>query len=422
MLKMEKDTQLMIIGNGFDRACGLESTYSSFFKYHYSKIFNLKNKPATEFNVKELKDKFYKLRDDALSIFKSFHDKNNRYNELLKKYPDLKNVNCWDLIFLAMTISQNNSKINLKWCDVEDTILQCINSLLIKNVFPVSDPSTDFFIQQISSITLRQTFSEGNSKDNYSLHLLNELHKFEDTFAKYIVKLMENSNYNHNVIEMIKNLYDENSYSLSCNKISILSFNYSADMRIKNAFNEKPRFPSITHWSNIHGLAAYKNGNVRQIIGKGNEVPSPIFGVDNHDITSFKEIDGVKKDPRFFFTKAYRLLENKVNNIREPFNYTDIKLITIMGHSLNSADYTYFITIFNNVHLYDSDVCLEVYYYANNNKMHDTQEERMAIRNISNLLINYGNTIDDFHGQNIMNKLVLEKRISIIPNHHKFKC
>ncbi|MES1115680.1 hypothetical protein AABM19_10915, partial [Limosilactobacillus fermentum] len=141
-------------------------------------------------------------------------------------------------------------------------------------------------------------FSEGNSKDNYSLHLLNELHKFEDTFAKYIVKLMENSNYNHNVIEMIKNLYDENSYSLSCNKISILSFNYSADMRIKNAFNEKPRFPSITHWSNIHGLAAYKNGNVRQIIGKGNEVPSPIFGVDNHDITSFKEIDGVKKDPR----------------------------------------------------------------------------------------------------------------------------
>ena len=42
-------------------------------------------------------------------------------------------------------------------------------------------------------------------------------------------------------------------------------------------------------------------------------------------------------------------------------------------------------------------------------------DKREAIRKIENLLVNYGNQLDQVHGENIMNKLILEKRIRIIP-------
>lgn len=36
---MNKNCQLIILGNGFDLACGLRSTYTAFFKKRFSDIF-----------------------------------------------------------------------------------------------------------------------------------------------------------------------------------------------------------------------------------------------------------------------------------------------------------------------------------------------------------------------------------------------
>ena len=47
-------------------------------------------------------------------------------------------------------------------------------------------------------------------------------------------------------------------------------------------------------------------------------------------------------DPRIIFTKPFRLMDNHVNIIRSKKFQDDINVITFYGHSLASADYSYF--------------------------------------------------------------------------------
>lgn len=201
-----------------------------------------------------------------------------------------------------------------------------------------------------------------------------------------------NTQYFHNAKCILNDMYKLGHLQKEVRKISVLSFNYSID---KTQINSDS-------WSinNIHGIADYR-GTV-----------SPIFGIDNHDIVSLSKKNGVTQDPRVIFTKAYRVIDNDIDQIQEPIDFDNIKVISFYGHSLGEADYSYFETIFDDVDLYNSKVELEFYYYIKNDPVLDKRE---AIRKIENLLVNYGNQLDQVHGENIMNKLVLEKRIHIMP-------
>ena len=118
------------------------------------------------------------------------------------------------------------------------------------------------------------------------------------------------------------------------------------------------------------------------------------------------------------FTKSFRTIDSYVNNIwRGRFILKrQIDVITIYGHSLGKADYSYFETIFDNSNLYDSRTCLQVYYYAEKNRPEKNLLEKRRIESaLINLLTDYGKTLSNGHGENIVNKMVLENRIEVIP-------
>ena len=84
--------------------------------------------------------------------------------------------------------------------------------------------------------------------------------------------------------------------------------------------------------------------------------------------------------------------------------------IKFYGHSLSSADYSYFQSIFDMVELYSSHV-KPIFFYSDYS---ETAKEEMYQRFLG-LLSAYGETMDnEDHGKNLIHKLILEGRLSIV--------
>lgn len=88
--------------------------------------------------------------------------------------------------------------------------------------------------------------------------------------------------------------------------------------------------------------------------------------------------------------------------------------IKFFGHSLATADYSYFQAIFDAVDLYGSDTCLEFYYRTYGQK-NEEQVKQEQVRSITGLLTRYSKTLDnEYRGKNLMHRLLLENRLKII--------
>lgn len=89
-----------------------------------------------------------------------------------------------------------------------------------------------------------------------------------------------------------------------------------------------------------------------------------------------------------------------------------LDVIKFYGHSLSAPDYSYFQAIFDEVNLYVGSTRL-VFYYRQHEGTKDARTEMSKA--VSHLLAEYGRTTDNAdHGKNLMHKLILEGRLSVI--------
>ena len=80
--------------------------------------------------------------------------------------------------------------------------------------------------------------------------------------------------------------------------------------------------------------------------------------------------------------------------------------IKFYGHSLSSADYSYFQSIFDYYNIYDNNLVSLIFYYSKGYEQFDA---------IYDLINNYGNTLaNKDQGKNLMHKLLLENRLKIV--------
>ena len=106
--------QLVILGNGFDLACGLNSTYDEFFKERFEKVDTdkiidtlLAHKPNSHGSALNLK--VYGLNP----VFKKFTDNLNPDENYEVK------VNYFDLLFMA---TNRYMKADKSWSSVEQIL------------------------------------------------------------------------------------------------------------------------------------------------------------------------------------------------------------------------------------------------------------------------------------------------------------
>lgn len=443
------ERELLIIGNGFDLQCGLKTHYKDFFFDRYginliarkmkSKEKDIKNRPFSEYQEEAEKDVVVFLRKviNDLDIDRLLQNNTNangylvnyflqklRKKGLLENDPKVKEkieFTNWDVIFLVAYILMEQT---LYWNDVEKAIFDVV-SLVLK---PDQDEFSDYsFISDSAKSKFKKIvkycFKE-NRKDTASA-MLDALKKFEKQFAKYIRKQL----HEHKKIYLaeVSNLLKKITFrgDIDSVELDVINFNYSLDEYTVNYLKERKAISniSVNSWVNIHGIAYWNNSTIRAYLNKihGREygaLPAPIFGIDGHDILSpsknkILDLD----DPRIIFTKSYRLIDSQINTIRDKkhkFPSTVNKMI-FYGHSLGHADYSYFETLFDLYKIFDSNVELNFYYHAHSQNLRNRKSEQNMLKQVVNLLTSYGETLTDQHGENIVNRLVLEQRLNLLP-------
>lgn len=362
--------QLVVIGNGFDLECKLKSSFSSFVNAR---------KRAFE------------------------QEENGEPNPL-----DFKR-NLWDVILESMDGDH--------WADVEGAIARWVVPMGWKDTnSEFWQSSIDKTIDVLLDISRgkKSAFDSKSIPDKVALYLSegspqkarqwnkeklleltrNDLECLEKEFSAYLMQAEKDQpDYRENARRLMCELILQGRPSKEDYDIeeSVLSFNYTYP--IESLHSEEHE----TSYINIHGRL-------------GGEI---VFGIDG---------TGRMNDPTVTpFTKTYRLLSLDVSDTRSlvhaasPIGYQDYgtALIKFYGHSLGSADYSYFQAIFDSVHLYEGQTQLIFFYRRHGDKTSgEVRVETMS--QVIKLLDAYGRTLDNKdHGKNLIHKLLIEGRLAV---------
>ncbi|WP_274741382.1 hypothetical protein [Lactobacillus gasseri] len=326
----------------------------------------------------------------------------------------------WDIIFISSYVLMSNSD-KFQWVDIEKMIFKTV-TIVFKNkkeIFSNSEFPNDQARMKFINI-VQYCFKD--NKD-LSTSMLDSLKKFEKSFALYIKNLIYKSkdHYFKRSEKLLK--YLTSSYNEEIVHLDVINFNYSLDENIVNQMIHEKRFSNITFnsWTNIHGVASWNDSYTRSQINKLHSnykrLAPPIFGIDWHDISdTTNDIDF--NDPRIIFTKSFRLIDNQVNNMRDKKHQfqKNINKIIFFGHSLGHADYSYFESLFDIYNIYDSNIELNFYYKKGSSDFLDRLSAQKTLEEIIKLLTSYGQTSTNQHGENIVNKLLLEQRLNLLPS------
>lgn len=392
---------------------------------------------------------YEQIRKKIYSEIKTVQKKRNVFQDNIKDIDYFseseflnKNFNRWDIFFLFAECCLSKQISKYQWQDVETLIYEIVSIALLPPDKLTQIDSKIMYKEDDFELSLGESIKGENfykyivrliaytgngTQEEIATVLLTELKKFEEIFAQFIdrqFEIRQGDSYFDEAYKMIKILTRFESNSDVPSSFKVLSFNYSIDRRFMDFWKDQKKgispsnvFPKIEDWANIHGIASYatpwQSAFPVQDGYKHDEkyLPSPIFGIDSQNIIK----DSLTDDLRILFTKSYRIMDNGVNRIRESGDYSDIDKITIYGHSLGRADYSYFETIFDEVDLYNSDVMVEYFYYQGNSEVERILNKRTAITKMFNLLTDYGKSLGETHGANIVAKLDLEKRLSVVP-------
>jgi len=385
---------LLIIGNGFDVACGLKSRYSDFFDAC------IQGK--------------YGMIDIGHMLRKSMFPPKNFWQNLLLVY--------------AWNVGTND----YFWCNIEDIIQKTLYQ--INNGIPNSDyhsalyyrawcakASEDFeqiledpiikhiliylhkWISHFQNTNYRMSSKE-EVRDVVNSYLLQELQGFEKQFCEYLKSQIteeylkkanelrdklflpiRNSSSNTNPI-YLQLVRQAGIDTASIKEKSILSFNYTSQ-----------KADDIRYY-NVHGKLCDTDCD-KNCVGS-----SVIFGIDDSVVKKYA-IQELK-----LFSKTYRklFLENPDTSIL-PLKMDSIS-IKFFGHSLNEADYSYFQSIFDYYDIYSNALSDLVFYYS----PYREDEKKSVTDAVYRLMNQYGATLSNKdQGKNLMHKLLLENRITI---------
>ena len=416
----EKIKQLLIIGNGFDLACGLKSSYNDFFEY----IFDENNCIDYRFNFwlcifKELSQQDKIMNKNTWTDIESQILTQLRYIELLSDSGLLNNIyfkleqdKIKHKISNRVSVDKKFNYSEIKMISITFNVIKYLfenKQLLLKDTKGkyVAVPenkklSFDDIINKLQTDLreLEEAFSTFLANQIYS-NIPNNKKNSENNLSQFGI---EYSYFSFNLITaLLLSIYKVNksnaplldfirkssNYS-EINDIdtsSILSFPLSKYYQLENwilSFNYTIPL-NFERLRNVHGNIIDRN---------------IIFGIDYDKVNSFFDNEPVN------FTKSFRILDSKINNSTIPLSNLDN--ILFFGHGLGEADYSYFQAIFDTVDLYHGNTTLIFYW----NQFDDNDQYKIIIERVTKLIEKYGQTFSNKdHGRNLFTKLLLENRI-----------
>ena len=397
----ESIKQLLIIGNGFDLACGLKSSYKDFFDNYLKAISSTNSKMYWE------------------RYFQKTSYLNNNNDDY--SWTDIETQIFIQLQKVEFLIE--NNLLKYKYYLNEDELKEQINLILTesnKNTTLDSLMNTFYLLYSIFEYSIIDNPLKLN---NVLTKIKNDLLKLEKQFTNYLSNEIQNANSKIETNnETATTIFTENSYfiksrilfatlllfhiNVNDTPLSVPSIEILQKFVNSNLLTETLDVDSLSNFGIVENYVLSFNytkpfpfPNIRNIHGNLNNW-NIIFGIDYDKVNTFFSNQPTQ------FTKSYRILENKLNS--DMTIPSDLNKILFYGHGLGEADYSYFQTIFDTVDLYHGNTKLIFFW----NNFNDKDQYNIQVERVTNLIEKYGQTFTNKdHGRNLFTKLLLENRI-----------
>lgn len=389
--------QLLIIGNGFDLYCGIQSSFIDYLN-------------------NSIDDKKYKLLEEWIeNTQKAYENKEKRFFnfEIIINHNKDLFIN-YELEIILLLIANRET---VQWADFEKAIYNLIveikeeNGKHLKSVWEDAFAfySSKSFVYDrpngvariLGNMCFLIDLNRGNmfittNYEDWKKRLVNLISSFEKRFANYLVREFNKKNIHdekdYPYIERLHFLLSRVAKEELELELDILNFNYT-----------QPKFECTS-------IAVHKVEHVHGRIDDTLDNQNIIIGIDSVNLSS--------NNFGYQLTKTYRKAKSLgYNEGEKPLDLIDVantKIIKFFGHSLNEQDYSYFQSIFDMFSLYDSEVELK-FYFTIYDQSKEIEIRDTAIKQIVNLIEVYGKTLNNKdQGKNLLHKLLLQSRLSII--------
>lgn len=376
--------RLVIIGNGFDLAHGLPTSYRDFIDDYWANLnYHLNNSliilhDDLNYDKKKVKNFDTFLNEIKNSILVKSEDEEVHvvggrvfvYNSKLRKKEDY-------FKFKNTFFENINKKALNNWVDIENEYYESLKEIVKSNQPPYSESKE---VCKRNLLILNNEFEEiKNLFENYLEEIIAKQYDFKTIRSEEIIN---NLKQNFLSVDFTFNKEEKEFYSNDKNKKinsnQLLSFNYT---------------DTIEDYANLMGFGYnYIHGKLKTpelpiIFGFGDEMDDSYTVIenfnDNEYLKNFKSI-------KYLEHSTYKHLYNYIES--EPFQ------VFIMGHSCGLSDRTLLSTIFEN----ENCLSVKVFYYQyldkNSGKIKDNYTE--IVQNISR----------HFKDKKMLRKKVVEKR------------
>lgn len=384
--------QLIVLGNGFDLACGLKSTYSDFFDYIYGqqmvnntnsnnfwyKIFQNYKEDTIE-NWADIEEQILVQLKNIEYLYKEGFLKSEDWigNQIGYNFPkeSLENKS-------GKSISQSQFNTRVHVFNLLNNNYVCSELKLQKTLKKQLLILEDDFRKYLLSIT----------KNNADDGIYYKYYMKSKVLNKYIQLCNSSESHNSDLVSKLEDTTLYNQYSLVNKFDETLSKIYkekNSDENLVLTFNYTKVW-DVEKVRNIHG--DLDNGNI-------------LFGIDYDKLNK-----NFKKAP-IEFSKSYRVLENGLTSTFDISS--DIDVIKIYGHGLGKADYSYYQSIFDSVDLYHGKTKV-MFFWSDYKGREKEQIHKDFVKGVTNLIEEYGTTFSNKdHGRNLFTKMLLENRLTI---------
>jgi len=293
--------RIIIIGNGFDLAHGLKTSYKDFLEWVKSKIVENPDKYFEHISLPEENFHLGTKTPEASAFFQRYYKRFQNLDDFISSYSKCKFV--YKNNFLECLIKAHNLK---NWMDIEEEYFKKLN-IYFQNYIKTSN---------INSVTkLNQDFTQ--VKDDLEEYLCGENEKV----------ITIKANLKNSIIRPFGFIDNVSTMSIKVGGVLFLNFNYTS--------YEKYYKLSSTHTIHIHGELK-------------NEINPIIFGYGNENTGIYKEIEKINRNEFLTNMKSF-----KYSNVSR---YKDLMVfvksapyqIFIWGHSCGNSDGTLLKELFEN--------------------------------------------------------------------------
>lgn len=339
--------RLVIIGNGFDMAHGLKTSYKDFINWYWDQRVD----QFVGINTNVSHDILCTLsinKNDNFNSWFAFYSENSGFKDIithkrrnsgLEIYEFIKsNSNLFDVQcspFLEKVLQSIESK---GWVDIENDYYQLLKKC-------IDDPNCGFTIKELNDqlsflkdklVEYLKTIKIANGIDNLHEAIVNYLNPADfSTIDRK--KAVDNLGLDIKNIEEVSN--PEDKRKLIPERIMLLSFNYTHTAQLYGNFNLTLNY--------IHGDLNHPK-NI--IFGYGDELDKDFQDIlemnDNELLSNVKSV-------KYLETGNYRKLLEFIQVV--PFQ------VLIMGHSCGNSDRTLLNTIFE----HENCVSIKPFYHKN---------------------------------------------------------